>query len=139
MYLSFSKSLLLMFLSLTDEWHPPSESAWSGFLLTTVQRFCSMLFTGHSPGAAVNRCLYPSTSGFKTEDPLPNFLWWKGTIFGAKESGQSFGSFLLLHLNRSCYSMTYIPFSVHPVTGHGVQEAVGFHSDLDSLYILECE
>ena len=65
----------------TDEWHPPSESAGSAFLVTTVQTFCSMLFTGHSPGAAVNRCLYPSTSVLKTKDPLPNFLLMKRHYF----------------------------------------------------------
>ena len=69
---------------LTDKWHPLPESVGSAFLLTTVQRFCSMLFTRHSSGAAVNRRLYPSTSVLKSKDPLPNFLWQKGTIFGAK-------------------------------------------------------
>ena len=56
------------------------ESAESAFLLTTVQRFCSMLFMGHFPGAALNRRFYPSISVLKTQDPLPNFLWRKGTI-----------------------------------------------------------
>ena len=60
---------------------PPPESAGPAFLLTTVQRFCSMLFTGHSPGVAVNRRLHPSTFVLKTKNPFPNFLWRKGTIF----------------------------------------------------------
>ena len=92
------------------------ESAGSAFL----QRFCSMLFTGHSPGAAVNQRLYPSTSVLKTKDPLPNFLWRKGTIFGAKGSSQSFGSFSPhLYFIRAT-TMTYIPFSVQLIIGHGV-------------------
>ena len=35
--------------------------------------------------------------------------------------------------------MTYISFSVQPIIGHGVQAAFGFHSDLDSLQIMEYE
>ena len=64
----------------------------------------------------------------RTKNPLPNFLWQKGPVFGAQGFGQSFGSFLLLHLIRSCYfiwatTMTYIPFSVQSTWGYGVQIA----------------
>ena len=93
----------------------PSESAGSAFLLTTVQRFCSMLFTGHYPGAG-NARLYSSTSVLKTKVPFPNFLWRKRTIFGAKAFGQSFDLFFFLPLYFiRATTMTYIPFSVQPI------------------------
>ena len=130
MYLSFLKGLFLMFLSLMDEWHPPPESAWSAFLLTTVKKFCLMLFTGHSPRAAINRHLYQLTSVLKTEEPFPNFFWRKGTIFGAKGFGQSSGLFYFLPLYFiQATTMTYIPFFVQRVIGYGVQVAFDFHSD----------
>ena len=66
MYLSFRRVYFFCsFLLGTRDISP--ESAGSASLQTTVQRFCSMLFTGHSPIAVVNRRLYPSTSVLKTK------------------------------------------------------------------------
>ena len=81
----------------------PPESAGSAFLLTTVQRFCSMHFTGDSfPKWAVNRRLYPLTSVLRF---LSKFPLTKRYYLGAKGSGQSFGIFFffLLYFLRSCY------------------------------------
>ena len=40
----------------------------------------------------------------KTKDPLPNFLWRKGIIFGAKGSGQSFGLFPVMLFHSGYYN-----------------------------------
>ena len=60
----------------------------------------------------------------KTEDPHSNFLGRKGTIFGAKWSGQSFGFFLLPFYFVRATTMFYIPFSVQPIRVYGVQVAL---------------
>ena len=60
----------------------PSESAGLAFLLTTVQRFCSMLFLhGNSPGAGCRPMSLFVDFCPQTQNPFLNFLWWKGTIF----------------------------------------------------------
>ena len=110
----------------------PPESARSAFLLTTVQSFCSRLFTGYSfPGAWLT--WRPSLANVCPELKILFQISSneKVLFFGSKRSGQSFGLFLpSLYFIRSCDSMTYIPFSVQPIIGFGVQVAFDLSSYL---------
>ena len=81
-------------------------------LLSSVQRFCSTL----SPEFwLINQHMSSRRLLSKNWKSFSQFPLTKRSCFQRKCFGQSFGSFLLLHLNRSCYSTTYISFSVHPV------------------------
>ena len=106
------------------------ESAGSAFLLTTVQRFCSMLFT--VPAGALG-CRSTSLSADfcpQTENPFPNFLWRKGTIFRRLRLGQSFGLFFFFFLSISFGLLQWPTFpSLSNQLGHGVLAAFDLHSD----------
>ena len=104
------------------------------FLLSFVQRFCSMLFYGDlldfwlETGFFIRRLL-SSNYRFFSKFPLT-----KRYHFGAKGSGQSFGFFLPPTISSGhATRVTCIPFFVQPIIGHGVQLAFNLHSDLDSL------
>ena len=106
------------------------ESAGSAFLLTTVQRFCSRLFTGHSfPGVWLTWCPSLANVCLVLKILFQISSDEKVLFFSAKGSGQSFGSFSSSTSSSHATTMTYIPFSIHPTTGHGVLAVFDLHSD----------
>ena len=120
MYLSFWRVYFsCSFLLRTSDISP--ESAGSAFLLTTVQRFCSMLFTG-PPRALANKSahLFTPAAVLKLKIPFQISSDEKALFLGAKGSGQSFGFFLPHLYFIWATTMTYIPFSVQPIIGYGV-------------------
>ena len=98
------------------------------------QPFCWLLskilfytFYGDLPELlAVNRRLYPPTSVLITKDSFPNFLWWKSIVLALKGMANhlalSSSSISSGHATR----VTWIPFSVQPILGHGGQGALAF-------------
>ena len=100
----------------------PSESAGSTFLLTIVQRFCSMLFTGHSPVA-----------GCRTDVFIRRLLTAKLKILFQISSnerlGQSFGLFLPLSLFHPVIPHNDLLSLLCPtIIGHGVLAAFDLYS-----------
>ena len=51
------QGLIFRLISFTGEWHPQNPAECQPFLVTSVQRFCSNLFTGDFPVAWINWCL----------------------------------------------------------------------------------
>ena len=65
------------------------------FLLSSVQRFCSILFTGTSRSFGFKPVSLSTDFCPQTKDSFPNFLWRKGIILALKGLANHFAFFLL--------------------------------------------
>ena len=112
------QGLIFRLLSFTGECHLQNLAECQPILLTSVQRFCSNLFTGDFPGAWLNWRLFLANVCREL-----NFLFQTSTNEkdGVWTMGQSFGFFLLP------------PF--HPVT---IIEWPAFTSLSNRLQVMEC-
>ena len=89
-------------------------------MLSSVQRFCSTLLQSLANLASIScQCLS------STKDPLPNFSDEEVLFLALKALANYLASFFFLSISSGrATTMTYIPFSVQPIIGHGVQVAL---------------
>ena len=118
-----------MFLSLTDEWHP-SRIGWVSLSADHCPKILFLAFYGvFFPRSLANLASTSCQCLPRTEDPFPNFLWQKGTIFLVLKARPIIWLFFLSISSGHATTTTYIPFSIHPTKSHGMLAAFDLHSD----------